>query len=328
MYDYSLESLGSMVSESNRHRVDAYRRAMAEVITPSTVVVEIGTGIGFFAMLACQLGAQHVYAVEPNPLVQLGEELARLNGCADRITFINAMGSDVTLPEPADVMVSDIRGSLPWFADHIPAMADARRRLLKPGGIQIPTRDTVWAALVNAPGIYRKRLENWDHNLFGVDLSPARERIVNMRWRERIGPENLMTEPECWATLDYRTIDGSDTDADAELRWTITQPGGAHGLSLWFESDLLPGVHLSNAPDQPQNPIYGQSFLPLERPLELGAGDAVDVQLSARRIENSYVWNWTTRHCGPDGHEKALFRQSTFRGRQWTIPTSDEEATD
>jgi hypothetical protein len=60
------------------------------------------------------------------------------NGYADRITFHQTLSSAITLPQPADVIVSDLRGVLPLMQHHIPAIVDARQRLLAPGGVLIP----------------------------------------------------------------------------------------------------------------------------------------------------------------------------------------------
>ena len=52
---YSLSLHAEMVAD--RVRVDAYARALRSVVTPSSFVVDIGTGIGVFAVIARQLGA-------------------------------------------------------------------------------------------------------------------------------------------------------------------------------------------------------------------------------------------------------------------------------
>lgn len=326
MYDYSLKALGTMVDARNRHRVDAYRQAITTAIGPGTTVLEIGTGIGLFAMLACRLGARHVYAVEANPVVQLGTEIARVNGYADRITFFNAMSADVELPEPVDVVVSDIRGSLPWLADHIPTIVDARTRHLRPGGTQIPQRDTVWAAPVDVAETYDRRLQPWDADLLGFDLGPARGRIVNTQWKQRVEKDAVVAPPRCWATLDYATITAEG--ARGELTWTISEPATVNGIAVWFDTELVAGVELSNAPDRPHNPVYSQSIFPLEHPVDLAAGATLTVELRTERIDNHYVWTWATTAHAADGTQQARYRQSTFYGQRWTLPTAHTEDPD
>ena len=96
-------------------RMAAYADALRRSVTPESMVIDIGTGTGVMAILACQLGARRVCAIEPDDVIQLARKVAADNGFADRIEFIQALSTDVKLPELADVIVSDVRGVLPFF---------------------------------------------------------------------------------------------------------------------------------------------------------------------------------------------------------------------
>ncbi len=61
---YSIRQYGSMYLHASR--MIAYSSALGRFINPNSVVLDIGTGTGIFALLACQYGAWHVYAVEPD----------------------------------------------------------------------------------------------------------------------------------------------------------------------------------------------------------------------------------------------------------------------
>jgi predicted RNA methylase len=52
---YRLNDYGAMVCD--RRRIEAYRHALAAVVTPSSVVLDLGAGIGTFTVLACKAGA-------------------------------------------------------------------------------------------------------------------------------------------------------------------------------------------------------------------------------------------------------------------------------
>lgn len=317
MYDYSIIAFGDMINSENKTRVDAYAAALRESITEESVVLEIGTGIGFFALLAAKFGARHVYAVEPNASIQVGRELAAANGCEKRITFLEGLSTDIELPERADAIVSDIRGALPWLADHIPSIQDARQRHLRPGGVLIPGQDTVCAAIVDAPKHFARRAASWDKNEYGLNLDAVRKRTINTWGKGHVRPPQLLTQSQCWATLDYYTIE--DFDAQGELHWTIENGGTAHGISSWFETKLTSQVGFSNAPDHPHNPMYSQSFFPWQQPVDLAAGDRVTVQLRAKRTsDNTYEWIWNTEVCTDEGQPKAQFNQSTFAGKVWS----------
>ena len=133
---YGLDDYGRMIADNVR--MDPYAHALKKAVGPESVVLDIGTGAGIHALLACKFGARRVYAVENNDAIHLAQEMAQANHFADRIEFIQGLSTDITLPERADVIVSDLRGILPLFGQHIPSIVDARRRHLAPDGSMIP----------------------------------------------------------------------------------------------------------------------------------------------------------------------------------------------
>jgi protein arginine N-methyltransferase 1 len=289
----------------DRVRVDAYVQALQKTVREGSVVVEIGTGPGIFAVLACQLGASRVYAIEPSEIIQVAREVAAANGCADRIEFFEKLSTHVTLPHLADVIFSDLRGSLPLFERHIPSIVDARRRFLAPEGILIPRRDKLWAAVVEAPKPYGELVDPWDHNQLGLDLSSARQLIVNGSQRVRVSPNELLTGHQLWTTLDYASIESADVLGD--LDWSVARAGSGHGIVVWFDADLAEGAGFSNAPSAPEL-IYGSLFFPWTQPVSLSPGQVVRVSLEAKLVETDYVWRWTTCVEPPEGSGAPLIR--------------------
>src|SRR5712675_3716107 len=137
---YSLSDYGAMIADASR--LEAYSKAIAKAVQPGDYVLEIGCGPGAFALLACQAGARKVYAVDSEEIVHFARELAAANGFADRMEFIQSDSRKLQLPERFNVIISDIRGSLPFFGHGIASIEDARQRFLAPGGRLIPQRDT------------------------------------------------------------------------------------------------------------------------------------------------------------------------------------------
>jgi protein arginine N-methyltransferase 1 len=309
---YSVSDYGKMIDD--QVRMEAHLQALRQVIKQDTIVLDIGTGTGIFALLACQIGAHKVYAIEPDNVIQLAQEIAAANGYGDRITFIQGISTRVALPEKADVIIADLRGVLPLFSHHIPSIVDARQRWLTPGGTLIPKRDTLWVAVVEASDLYNLNTRPWNSTRYGLNMSAARQVVLNTWRKARVRPEQLLLPPVCWAALDYESIE--NPNVSGEVEWTATQAGTAHGLVLWFEATLAEGVHISNAPQAPEM-VYGNAFLPWLEPVEIAAGDNVSVSLHADLVGENYVWRWETRilHPGIPTQPKADFRQSTFLGR-------------
>src|SRR3954454_3981380 len=136
---YSVLDYGRMAGD--RVRMGAYSRAIARVVKPGHVVLDIGAGTGIFSLLAARAGARRVHAVDLNPAVTLVEQIAAENGVSDRITVHHKSSYDLALDEKADVVIADLRGNSPLFGDNTAALRDACTRLLKPGGVLLPARD-------------------------------------------------------------------------------------------------------------------------------------------------------------------------------------------
>ena len=311
---YSISDYGSMIADSVR--VNAYARALRSAITPASVVVDIGTGTGVFALLACRLGARHVYAIEPDDAIQLAQAMAATNGCSDRIEFLQALSCDVNLPEGANVIVSDLGGMLPWFRNHIPSIIDARRRFLVPGGVLIPQQDTAWAAVVEAPDWYARQARPWHENSFDLNMEAGWRFVSNTFSSARVRREQLLTEVRRWVTLDYRVVD--DANVRGVVEWRVVRDGVGHGIAVGFDRVVSPGIQLSNAPDVAEavkvDRCYPTALFPWSTPVRLAAGDRVVVRMEASLTGQDYVGSWKT--CvldqGRAGAEKANFNQSTF----------------
>ena len=303
---YTLTDYCAMIADGVR--TEAYQKALERAVTPESVVLDVGTGIGTFAILAIRYGARRVFAIEPGDVMHLARRIAKDNGVADKIEFIQDLSTRVSLPEPADVMISDLRAVTPLFQQHIPSIVDARNRLLKPGAVLIPMRDTLWAAVVHAPDQYRKWTRPWGDSL-GLDMQATHPILTQMSRRAFASADQLVTEPVPWATLDYHTIESPNVGGT--LEWTVTKASVAHGILIWFDTELAEGIGFSNAPGETET-IYGREFFPFSAEIGLDPGDSISVTLSADLVRDRSVWRWDTRVVkgGRNGATGADFRQT------------------
>lgn len=305
---YTVPNYNRMIAD--RARVEAYARAIRHAVRQDSVVVDIGAGTGIMTLLACRCGARRVFAIEPDDVIQVAREVVQANGYADRVEFFQQLSTSVTLPEPADVVVSDLRGILPLFQLHIPTIRDARQRFLGRGGVLIPQSDTLWAAVAEVPDVYAEQVAIHASDGDRFDFDPARRRACNNLLKVRVSPEQLLVEPQRWATLDYSRLESPN--ASAKLRWKAKRIGTAHGVALWFDTVLVPGVEFSNSPAAPEL-IYGETFLPFEQPVSLEEGDAISLALNANLVKSDYLWRWNVHITdGAAGRVKAEFAQSSF----------------
>jgi type I protein arginine methyltransferase len=306
---YSLAAYGHMVGDKGR--TDAYAQALQREIKAGDVVAEIGTGTGIFALLACRFGARRVYAFEPSGIIELARDIAAANGFSDRIEFIPKVSVESSLPEPANVIVSDIHGVLPFFDRGLVSLIDARQRFLGPNGRMIPRSDTLWIAGLKNAELYQEHLGPWNGKPYDFDMSAALPSRINSMEQCYLTQEQVFLEPQCLTTIDYQTVQQPDLDASAS--WTVDHESQGHGIVLWFDSVLADGITLTNQPGAPRL-IYRQQFCPWPAPLEVRARDTVTVRVSARLVGDDYVWRWDTQLASNSPQGAQQFRQSTFFG--------------
>src|ERR1044072_3398578 len=109
MSDYDVNAYGRMLTDEAR--ISAYIAAMRSAVRPGDVVLELGTGTGVMALIACQCGASKVYALEPSDAISIAQAAAKANGFSDRIVFLRTLSSHIDLPEKGHVLISDLRGA-------------------------------------------------------------------------------------------------------------------------------------------------------------------------------------------------------------------------
>lgn len=319
---YSLGDYGSMIADSVR--IGPYIQAIEAAVRPGDVVVDLGCGPGFFALVACRAGARRVYAIDLADIVHFGRQFAATNSFGDRIEFLQGDSRQIQLPERADVIVSDIRGALPFHGHSIVSLEDARKRFLAEGGVMIPWRDTLYAVIVEAEKSYRDITSPWQSPVKDLDLSSSLSCVLNDVHSVHVTREQLATESQAWCEIDYRK--SPSTRVAATLLFQTTRSTTAHGIVLWFDTHLFENIGFSCAPGGPKT-VYGHSLLPWPEPVTLSAGQEIQVDLHADLVGGDYVWRWETRINSAGGSARH-FQQSTFQGANFAPHSLQRRAAD
>jgi len=319
---YTLDQFAAMFAD--RVRMDAYTAAIEKSVRPGDAVLDLGCGPGIFALLACKAGARRVYAIDLSEAVEFGRHLATVNGIADRIHFLRGDSRQIHLPERVNVIISDIRGVLPLFSHAIGTLEDARTRFLIEGGALLPSRDTLVAAIMESPKHYEEVTNSWK-SIPRLDLSSGLPLVLNTLYRQHLKPEQLLSAPRPWHTLEYSR--GAKLPAEGQLQFRASRSATGHGIGLWFETQLLDGIGYSTEPRNTET-VYGHIFLPWLQAVSLCEGDTVTVDLRAHLVGNDYIWQWETTIPASHGRAAAHFRQSTFYGSVFSPSFLKKHATD
>jgi hypothetical protein len=290
-------------------KIDRYRRALAEVVTPGATVLDLGSGTGLLGLLACEAGAGKVYAIESGPIAAVAHDVFERNGVLDRIEMIRGMSTDVTLPERVDIVVGDQIGGFAYSAGVFKFYADAAQRLLKPKGVTVPAGFELAVAAVEHPGS-RQAIETFGSPLEGFDLKPVHELVRNTMRTVSIRDEApLLSRP---------TFIHSQAATDASrfrrtARLTVTRDGLLDGIIGMFTATMSPGIRMSNVPEHPDMmDRRWQDFFPVDRPIPVRAGDVVHTEIWVN--PDSYLASWTITVEGAETFSP-LERHSTFEGQ-------------
>jgi hypothetical protein len=251
-------NLGAHVAMLNdRRRTAAYLDAVAEVVTPGDVVVDLGTGTGILALAAARAGAAHVYAIEATRIGGLARAMFEAHGLADRITLLPGWSTRLELPRPADVLVSEIIGSEPFAERVLEFTRDAVRRMLRPGGRLIPWRLEVFGLLVGVPTAQAARwtatagvVDRW-RQWYGMDFGPLYREASRAPQLVPVPPHEAraftaLAEPVRLAGVDLAAIERLYVDATVEV--PVCRAGRLDGLLVYFEAALSPTTALATAP--------------------------------------------------------------------------------
>jgi hypothetical protein len=278
------------------------------MVTPSDCVLDLGSGTGVLGLFACRAGARIVYAIEATTIAGLAAQTRDANGFRDRLVFVRGHSTTVTLPERADVIVSDQIGRFGFEAGIIQYFSDARRRLLKDDARFVPRAIEFVVAPLEAARLFR-RITFWETRPADLDLGPARNVAANTAYPARLRASDLLAPGTAAFKIDLRTAEATRLAFSATI--AVQRAGLLHGLAGWFRAELAPGVWMSNSPEDPARIKRRQVFLPIERPVAVVPGDTVTARLQILPEHDMLAWDVTVACAGGESH---TFRHSTLKG--------------
>lgn len=297
-----------MVFDAHRNRL--YAEAIRKLVTPASVVLDLGAGLGIHGLIAAAAGAKRVYMVEPEPVVRIAEEIARANGLADRVVALEGRIEDVGLPEQVDLIISVFTGNLLYSEDLLPSLFFARDRYLKPGGKLVPDLAELMLAPISAPAIHARHVSCWSEPVFGLDFSAVRRFAANeILWlnrkafeAERLGPGAELSAIELASAV--------NADCRGEAACRIEQSGLCHGLLAWIHI-RLGDAWLSTDPSDAEV-HWAPVVLPLDPPLVLQAGEEIAISLQ-RPVRGD--WTWSVKAASGSRRHSSFMARSDGPGR-------------
>jgi len=289
-------------------RLTQYERAIAAVVRQGDVVLDLGTGSGLLAVLACRAGARRVYAIEASDAVQMGTLLTSTTEFAERIEFVHATSQKVALSEQVDVIVGDIHDTFGFQPGGLASIMDVRDRLLKPGGTLIPQATELMIAPLEAAALYAREIDVWNGCVHGVGLSSIRPFAVSHVHPGRFDSDQLLSPAAAIGALDLARATSLHFSGSAVT--TIHRDGIAHGLCGCFVTTLAGDIRMGNVPGDSSTTNFAQAFFPFDQSVPVAAGDEVSISIDSH---DGHIARWRAA-ISRGGQRHAQFDHSTLNG--------------
>jgi amino acid adenylation domain-containing protein/non-ribosomal peptide synthase protein (TIGR01720 family) len=264
----------------DKARVQAYKTAIYGSVK-NKVVLDIGTGAdAILTRLCIEGGARRVYAIESDATAyHSAKKLIENLELTDRVTVLHGDSSAVNLPEPVDVCVSELLGSIGSSEGVVSILNDARR-FLKDDGTMIPRHCATLCAPVTLPP--------------NLAASP-RMRELPLRYVERVFQKagcpfdlrvcvkdfptcNVLARPGIFEDLDFRGVVAREHTV--EIRFEVERDSRLDGFLFWLR--LTPGDD-ETIDSLHDNVSWLPVFFPVFYPGQVVAqGDVIEVTCSSR----------------------------------------------
>jgi protein arginine N-methyltransferase 1 len=280
-------------------RCHSYAAAISRAVRPGDVVIDFGSGLGIWSMIAARAGAARVYAIEAiDDVAQMAQALIAENGLSGKITVINADAGAVDLPEQADCLICELMNCAGFNEYDGEPLMKVRRRFLKPGGRMIPHRIRHMIRLCRLPMEFKSDDGRWADDMYGLTWKAVRDFASAGATSTELRGHSWVSPPHLWWDLDLMRDDLSENQyrSGIPVQWRIQTAGKVHGVVAYFEADLDENIVLSTSPDAPLT-HWLHTFLSFPRALQLHAGDWLGVKagFSTARGATAYPMSveWT-----------------------------------
>eukprot|EP01006_Ploeotia_vitrea_P009944 TRINITY_DN25150_c0_g1_i1.p1 TRINITY_DN25150_c0_g1~~TRINITY_DN25150_c0_g1_i1.p1 ORF type:complete len:422 (-),score=73.72 TRINITY_DN25150_c0_g1_i1:464-1729(-) len=286
----------AMVNDFPRN--EFYKQALAAVITPDSMVLEIGTGTGLLAMISAQLGAKWVVAIEANAdMANLARQNIHANNLDANIHIINKLSTQVherDLQQRANVLVSELFGTLLLGESAHTYIDDARKRLLTPNAAIVPQYGAQYASLIECDELDRiTAVKGWG----GLDLSKLNSlkdtasvvftksygfRFSTTKYTEIAAPFSILD-------VDFASVDVDEMEIEKHFKIKAAKSGIVHAILLHWacysdkEHTHVMSTHPEATRDNfPRDMQWGQALQLIEdtrQPLiqQTAAGEQVEL---------------------------------------------------
>jgi len=320
---------------ADKQRMSFYRSVIEDNVKKGDLVVDVGTGTGVLAAFASRAGASYTYAIDHNDNVACcAEEVAKRNNI-DNVEFVIGHSREFSLPikrgkhpdpdqtmpdlkrhaklikkSKVDVIVHEQMGDCLFDEDMVANITDLRDRLLKPGGVIVPSCYDLYVEPVQ---LDRKRAVPFIQQMTdveGYDFSCMAEEGMRKQFQVDTNPgyhhlrscdpnlvDKYLTELKPVLSVDLHTITESTLPLQLKLKKKATASGTFDGYAVFFRCRGS-GLTLETDPHSSDRACHWGYRILRCGGLEVQKGATIDMRLDVGRWADLNSWNWDQKLHG------------------------------
>lgn len=277
----------------DRHRVDAYHRAIGRYINAGDVVVDLGTGSGVLAFFAARRGAR-VHAIEHGQIIESARAIAEDNGIRG-VTFHRMHSRKFTTGDRIDAIIHEQIGDALFDEQVVANIADLRDRVLKPGGAIHPAHLSLYIEPIQLSDEARVPFA-WQKRLYGIDfrrlqdLDAKQPLSYRLRFLSGAPFERYLCTLDPVVTVDLATAQPDQLPRTISYEREVVTAGTHDGFSVFFIAAFDEEITFSNRPDGGWT-SWGMPFLRVQSRRVL-PGDRISLDLTAGSLAEPNTWKW------------------------------------
>ena len=247
-------------------RMAFYHEAIKRHVKPGQRVIDLGTGTGILAAYAAR---EDVHSTE------------------------------FYLDEPVDVILHEQIGDFLFDEAMVPNVCDLRDRLLKPGGLILPSQFELFCEPITMHDD-RRIPYIWElTDVHGFDYSAMdRSRPQNPEYYRLSSCDlslvkHFMGEPEPLVAVDLHTIEEDTVPLSITITRKVLRGGVIDGLAVFMKAKVDDDLVLSSSPIDPgRAPHWGFRILRLDQS-SAEVGDTLEINITVEDWTDPDTWRWT-----------------------------------
>jgi predicted RNA methylase len=249
----------------DQNRMHSFKSAIFHAVKPGAKVLELGGGTGVLSFFAAQQ-ADKVYCVEFNPdMVREARRFLAMNQNGHKVEVVHADAFEYLPPEPVDIVICEMIHVGMLREKQVEVIESFKRRYLARFGGPLPVFMPEAVIMAVQP------LQQ-DYNFDGFHAP-----IVQFQPHDVIYPGTIeLAQPGVYSILDF------SQPVDARIEWTgqflVQKSGHMNALRLITKNVLSMIEERGTTIDW----LNHYMMLPLAKPLDVQAGDVVQLSFAYR----------------------------------------------